>query len=393
MASYVSFSPDGKWFATGTWKGTGVKVWSTQTWQPIQELPVDGNAICVFSPDGQWLVTSSGKECRLWKVPSWEAELVMSRDRAGDLPGMMAFSPDGRTLAYLHGRLSGVRLVSVPEGRELATLDTGSPLCFSPDGHQLATMEDNQRVPLVWDLRLIRQRLAAMKLDWDLPPSPPSKPSPKPAPLTLTVAPGKSVPALDLTAVPPRDPQTASNLIDLSQYYNAGFERNWHNLGPGEAPNDLASLPTGVQTLAGVPFDVRGLIQVGAQLGIEFPREVRGIVIGRSCRRVHFLHSAVHADTVPDGTAIGRYVVHFAASEPIAVPIVVGQVVANWWEPPAGTEPPLVLAWHGTNAAGHRVRLFKTAWENPRPAETVESIDLIGDRDRSAPFLVAITVE
>jgi WD40 repeat protein len=81
----------------------------------------------------------------------------------------MAFSPDGRILAVLHGRNTGVKLISVADGQELATLKAGRPLCFSPDSSLLATAAEDLTSLLLWDLRLIRERLARMNLDWDLP--------------------------------------------------------------------------------------------------------------------------------------------------------------------------------------------------------------------------------
>jgi WD40 repeat protein len=111
---HAQFSPDGKLFATATWHGTGVKVWMADTGQPIQELAVAGSATCSFSPDGEWLVTVSAAEYRFWKVRSWLAGLPIPRDRAGDMPGDMAFTPDGRTLALLRGRNTGVTLVLFP---------------------------------------------------------------------------------------------------------------------------------------------------------------------------------------------------------------------------------------------------------------------------------------
>ena len=167
QATSVSISPNGRWFATGTWHGTGVKVWSTQTWEPIKELAVNGSALCAFAPDGKWLLTSSGEECRLWSTDTWEATLKLPRDQAGDMPGCFAFSGDTRLAAFLHGRNRGVKLISIPDGRELAYLDTGEPLCFSRDGSLLATTSEDRRNVLVWDLRLIRQELRALGLDWD----------------------------------------------------------------------------------------------------------------------------------------------------------------------------------------------------------------------------------
>jgi eukaryotic-like serine/threonine-protein kinase len=166
MTGGITASPDGRWFATGNWHGTNVMVWEMATCQPVRALVVKGSSAALFSPDGQWLVTGAADEYCLWKVGSWEPGLRIPRDRAGDLAGGMAFSPDGQILAVVRGRRSDVRLIALPSGTELATLDTGPPLCFSEDGSLLATAGEELHTVFVWDLRLIRQRLAAMNLDW-----------------------------------------------------------------------------------------------------------------------------------------------------------------------------------------------------------------------------------
>ena len=90
---------------------------------------------------------------------------------------------------------------------------------------------------------------------------------------------------------------------------------------------------------------------------------------------------------------IGRYVVHYRNGELDAVPIVVGCDVLDWHVTPWVTQTNLVVAWQGTNSGGALVRLFRTTWENARPGELVQSVDLVGERDRAAPFLVALTAE
>jgi WD40 repeat protein len=98
------------------------------------------------------------------------------RDELGPLIGAVIFSRDGKLMAITPGR-AGVRLVETATGRELATLAGNDqwPACFSPDGTQLIACGDDDSLK-IWDLRLIRQELAAMHLDWEAPPLPPAQP-------------------------------------------------------------------------------------------------------------------------------------------------------------------------------------------------------------------------
>ncbi len=130
-----------------------------------------------FSPDGKWLATTGGG-CRLWAVDSWQ-----EGPHIGD-KGVFAFSPDSKLLAVDTGH-AVVRLVDPDTGREYARLedpnqDRPSSIAFSPDGTQLVTMSNDSHSLHVWDLRAIREQLAKMRLDWDLPPFRPPTPDFKP---------------------------------------------------------------------------------------------------------------------------------------------------------------------------------------------------------------------
>ena len=57
---------------------------------------------------------------------------------------------------------------------------------FSPDGTRLAVMTSNHTIH-VWDLRAIRQGLAEIGLDWDLPPYPPADADSNPCPIRVEV--------------------------------------------------------------------------------------------------------------------------------------------------------------------------------------------------------------
>jgi hypothetical protein len=89
--------------------------------------------------------------------------------------------------AVLRGRESQITLLELASGRELATLDEGVPLGFDADGSHLAVCVQDPSKLQVWDLRRVREGLAAMKLDWETPPFPPAATSPASAKLHLSL--------------------------------------------------------------------------------------------------------------------------------------------------------------------------------------------------------------
>jgi WD40 repeat protein len=169
---HTAISPDGRWVAAGNWHESGVKVWNAASGKFVRELPAPGSARAFFSPDARWLITATGAEYRFWEVGCWQPGLVVSREGAGDLPGLAAFSGDGKHLAVAHSR-KVIHLLDPTTGDRVAALEAPEPqqllhLCFSPDGSRLAAA-CGTHVIQVWDLRLIRRQLQVMGLAWDLP--------------------------------------------------------------------------------------------------------------------------------------------------------------------------------------------------------------------------------
>ncbi|HZU35957.1 MAG TPA: protein kinase, partial [Gemmataceae bacterium] len=182
LVTNVALSPDGRWAATSAFGpdavGQGVKVWDLRAGTLVLELPRDivaHNATVNFSPDNRWLLTGTDREYRLWQVGSWSSERVFPRDHAISYASAAAFTQDGRILAIsASARL--VRLVDIDTGLELVSLEAPdarhiSSLSFSPDDTQLAVGCNGQIQ--VWDLRYLRDELAALGLDWEAPPYPP----------------------------------------------------------------------------------------------------------------------------------------------------------------------------------------------------------------------------
>jgi hypothetical protein len=190
----------------------------------------------------------------------------------------------------------------------------------------------------------------------------------------------------------PRSPDATPNLIDLTAYYNAALNEAWH-FGQGTKGTDLGALPTGVQTLAGVRFDVRGIIQLSSKRSQPwFPEKVQGIRIGQKCRTLHFLHAT--GWMAKDGARIGSFVIHYANGQNQELPIVYGEDTREWHgrSDSVQTITHGKLAWSWPSDSLER-RLFMSSRQNPLPDLEITTVDYISAMTDCYPFLIAITVE
>jgi serine/threonine protein kinase/WD40 repeat protein len=398
---FVALDPSDKWAASGTWKGMGVKVYDASSGQIVKSLPVKGTGVVLFSPDSKWLATADMTALRLWKVGSWEAASApVPGDQVSEI-NPVAFSPDGRLLATLHATYE-LQLLKVPTLEPVATLRLPtsahvSSLCFSPNGAQLVAIQWSGPVD-IWDLRVTRQELAKLNLDWELPPLAAAEETP-PAGPTVVQLDGNPFSKEELAQnIPARQADASANLIDLTDYYNAPLTESWYSAKGSQ--NDLSGLRPGVQKLGETEFDIRGLIQIGAPAtnGLVYPNHVLDVPLHRHCRRLHFLHAAIFASSAKPGDELGSYILHYVDGRQVELPIVTGKDVADWWSQPGEPESKLVIAWKGDNpavrASGGSIRLFKTTWENPFPDVPLRQLDFTSDKPTPGqPFLVAVTAE
>ena len=188
---FVSTSPDGRWVATGTWNRRGIKVWdSTNPQSGLDLMPDALSATVAFSSDSKWLVAGTGSEFYFWRVGTWELVRRIIRDQAGGVPGQLAFSQDGTLLAI--GLSSwAIQLLDAVTGKTLAMFQAPNTdpvgwIGITPDGGQLVAAYGGRSRMQIWDLRMIRERLAEMELDWDMPSYPQLVPL-KLAPVQVTV--------------------------------------------------------------------------------------------------------------------------------------------------------------------------------------------------------------
>jgi WD40 repeat protein len=146
----LAFSPDGTTLATGD-ADNSLKFWNAATGARQLTLTVhDPLRHLAYSPNGEWLATSDGFTARLWNLTTRQTvHFIPLNQTAGHQiqptnPGLVAFSPDGQTLATSTLLLpltdsepiprQGITLWSVATGQPLAQIHEVGPFQFSPRG-------------------------------------------------------------------------------------------------------------------------------------------------------------------------------------------------------------------------------------------------------------------
>ena len=417
---WVEWSPDGRRVLTAG-LATKVKVWSVATGKPAREsmeLAIEGHLFAHFSPDGRFVVArGDDKFVRVWDSVTAEA-LTPRLKHAGEVraamitkdnrlvtvsePGVIrawdlspTSMPAGVIADYarlLAGRTldrSGVMHSLKPN--ELAqlrqSLAAKAPALFTTDPQNLREWHRRQVLRLS---NLAQVRAASFHLDSLA----------KLGPLDAEMLEARA--KVQARQIPSRDSATAANLVNLTDAYTHSFRM---------LPNqDFADLPTGVQTLGGIRFDVRGLIRLeqadlesSVELGHLRIPEVQGIQIGRRCLVLHFLQG-VDGNQSKNGDEVARWRIHYTDGAVQDWPVLFGETTSDWWyhngSDPATDRPvrPAVVAWEGhppipLRMGADSVRLWRATWTNPRPEIEVSHLDFVIGKTKVCPFVVAITTE
>ena len=158
----VAFSPDGTLLASGSWNDT-VKLWDVSTERQIATLPSKQPTLVAFSPDGKTLAVGTRyfyNTVELWDVATQER--IATLGHRAVVFYTVSFSPDGKTLAV--GTWDNtVELWDVATQERIATLGheaVVNAVSFSPDGTLLASGSRDNTVKL-WDVAN-RERIATL---------------------------------------------------------------------------------------------------------------------------------------------------------------------------------------------------------------------------------------
>jgi WD40 repeat protein len=235
-ATFLDISNDGRWLATAGWRSNRVRLWNADTGAMVHEWIFDDQSMVSFTPDSRLLVISRDNEFTIHDVQTQQRLRRISRD-AAQYPGYVAFSPDS-TIIALEMAPGIIHLKEMATEKTIAKLEDpngerGGWMGFTPDGTKLVVSTAYAHSVHIWDLRLIRQQLANIGLDWDAPQFLPETPSGKPdPPRKVEVVLGDSVAKHVITSEErarqkiaayqlalEKDPDSPSNCNNLAWYY------------------------------------------------------------------------------------------------------------------------------------------------------------------------------
>jgi hypothetical protein len=196
------------------------------------------------------------------------------------------------------------------------------------------------------------------------------------------------------TAISNRSIEAHRGMVDLGPFYTESLVDNIHQ----HAGNSFACMPSGINAIGKVFYDVRGIVQLAGlcsrlMSGIVYPKEILGIPVGLKARKIYVLHAtAWHIDMGP--TPIGEYRINYQNDQTISIPLIYKQNIWDWWGHINEHNNPV---WKGTNeqarSKGMHLRLYQMEFNNPLHDVTINTIDLISNGKGPGPMVIAITID
>lgn len=147
----ITYSPDGKYLATGTWSGK-VSLWDTKSHALIADFcPGEVDSLretrLAFSPQSNLLAANLGFSAQVWAVPT--GSNILGIETRWELTGI-GFSHDGSRIAV--AEMSKIKVFAVIDGSLLTVLRGHEgkieDIVFDSRGHYLASVSKDNTVRL-----------------------------------------------------------------------------------------------------------------------------------------------------------------------------------------------------------------------------------------------------
>ena len=200
--------------------------------------------------------------------------------------------------------------------------------------------------------------------------------------------------------IPPQPSDSSMHLVDLTDHYNAHLEESWYT--PRAYPNYsgafLSELHAGVHVLEGVPYDIRGLIQLNDQEKIPmyypYPKQVEGIQVGAKGDQIHFLNATLSNDR--PGSPVIIYQIELENGETHQHVVRFGVDIHEMTRD-HDTPSPDCAVWRQPNVtpfSSESDAIFhQSTWNNPTPEQAIKQVNLLIGGSQAQPFLAAMTLE
>jgi len=184
--------------------------------------------------------------------------------------------------------------------------------------------------------------------------------------------------------------------IDIEPYSNTKLvEHQWWTLNPGDST--LSRLPIGeVDEFEGpdgkVEFQIiDGAIVVFGTNAAKWPKAVEDIEVGGKAKFVYFFHATGWEQ---NGVPSYKFVMHYRTGKKEELELTSGFNSDDWCHDGADLgDDNSVWGWilKEGGPCGH-AGLITTKWENPRPDDWIETIDIVSLELGSVPIIPAITL-
>ena len=169
---YVRVSPDGRWVATSTWVGYGIRIWDKETRKLVNDIsPQTSRSAVGFSPSGEFLAVVATDHISVFKTNTWEPVYTLQRPNNAGWPGTVSFSAGGELMMVNDKRFSK-QIVKTDNGRTLAVFDLGiTESCgassLSQNGVWMGVAETNN--VQFWNIIELQKRLSKLRLAFEQP--------------------------------------------------------------------------------------------------------------------------------------------------------------------------------------------------------------------------------